>query len=148
MDKRKTLITSCSSACTGDSTQTCGGNNLQQVYYTVNTKGKMVMFERNFDCKTSHILSFFNETLHTVVPYWKIPQEDREQWQLSGTPPLDSSNYPFEQIHDGVYGLTKAYMSGYLMFSYLQIDLGSSQLVKGVQMWGKFVEFNHYYCPR
>ncbi len=73
-----------------------------------------------------------------IVPYWKIPQEDRELWQLSGTQPQDSSKYPYEQIYDRSYGLTKSFLSTYILHAYLQIGLGSDQRVKGVQMWGKW----------
>ncbi len=71
------------------------------------------------------------------MPYWKVPQEDREQWQLSGTVSYDVTKYPFEQIYDGAYGKVKAYLSNHRLHAYLQIEMDSSQLVKGVLIRGK-----------
>ncbi len=140
MDKRKTLLSLCSVACTGDSTLKCGANNIQQVYYTFNAKGRFVVHLHVPAQGTTDghlpILTFAYLPMR-IVPYWKVPQEDRELWQLSGTVPSDNTKYPFEQIYDGSYGLSKAYLSSHRLHAYLQIEMDTSQLVKGVLIRGK-----------
>ncbi len=128
----------CSYACTGDASQTCGAAWIQQVYHTFNSDGKQKPMHMLFlygsicDPHTFIYIFFFQK-----VPFWRFQQSDREAWLLSGTASENDALYPMEYVHDGEYHLAKSYLTKYELRPWIQIDMGSPQVVKSVKITGE-----------
>ncbi len=78
-----------------------------------------------------------NFSIFQQVPFWRFQQSDREAWLLSGTASENDAVYSMENVYDGEHHLANSYLTKYELRPWLQIDMGSSQLVKAVKITGK-----------